>query len=121
MEARPVFASHRQAGPLHAHAVAHGDTVKVERRGVDAQFQIAALIRQRGDSARRYNDSAKHNQGFFGMRMRRRSPPMRCTSLNSNVGREPGGPSPLTCINGAASAPRSAGAMYNTNSSTRFD
>ncbi len=38
-----------------------------------------------------------------------------------NAGNEPGGPNPLTCISGAASAPSSEGAMYSTSSSTRFD
>ncbi len=62
VEARPLLAGHCQAGALHAHAVADGNAMQVERGGVDPQFQVAIRLGQGDDAAGGQDDSGEHTK-----------------------------------------------------------
>jgi len=87
---------------LHAHAVAKLNAIEVERRGVDSQFQVAALLAKELTRPVATDDSGKHNQPFRGVRMRRKIGPDALHILEFKAGQRARRSNPLTCISGGS-------------------
>src|ERR1700683_1778270 len=128
VEHRALEPCHGEANALHAHTVADRDSLYIERRGVDSQLQVAALLEYRDQAPCRHNNPGEHLQdplgvgaaesALLGIKMSRRSAPMRCWLANSNAGSGLSARKPLNAVSGAASAPSRIGATYRISSST---
>jgi hypothetical protein len=115
-------ACHRQAAPLHAHAVAQIHASGVERGRVDRQFKIAALLEisallesaalrfDREDPTACNDNTGEHRQALLGVSTSRKSLSINRWSRNSKRGRRRRFSNPTRAAKGGASIPRKCGA-----------